>query len=169
MSEKKNVYYSLEDLLSRISDRIKEETDKQLNDFINRGAHNCGQAALGYIKKAADTFEQEIINLLTKIAETNPDIKEWEDIKKKVIRFADTIKSWINDECKGKWSKIKETIENETDTAINHVIHEINIFIDGKISSLKKEKSKSYTALLWDILKILIATVLGYLIGKYKY
>ncbi len=165
----KSIFIKFNESLPAIIASIKKDTEKQMEDMNRRGILLSGIAIETFIDTGMKSLMNGMIELLKKIATLKPSITEWEEIRSSLKQFSNERRQALYNECCHRWEPRlhpREVIKNKLTDLEKSVLNEADIFIDSYIQSIKEERSNKFNAIIWDIIKVIIGGIIGYILAK---
>ncbi|MCK9268490.1 MAG: hypothetical protein M0P14_07255 [Alkaliphilus sp.] len=154
---------NLQKILKRAPERINGRLYKILADYAAQNTLHGTPAMKAFIEKGYLSIKEEIINALEKCSLLPKNPKQWNTIRTSAKITLTLQSDSITSKCEKHWSEWfkKDLIE----PFISEVESEIDLYIDTKIAEIKTKKSEKKNTLIWDIIKIGIGVVCGYLLN----
>lgn len=161
----------LEVLSSGVDEAVKQATKRNLEEMIERGLLYSGIAMKGYAETGTAVLQTEIMEILGKIAELKPSISEWEKVRNFIKRFVELQCTRIHTEACRIWDPTKYPTEEVTRILVDRqktVLTEVSIFIESHIKAVREEHSHKQKTIVWDIIKIVIGGIIGYILARLR-
>ncbi len=136
------------------------------SDLIKRGMFGQGPGLEKYSEDWFECLRSDILTELEKVKPLNLTEKEWDSIYEIAQSMIKSQVDFLIQYFGSTWSTFPDSFRDKLIIKQDDLISVVESFAEGQKSLIKAQKDRDIRTKVWELFKILLSLIVGYVLGK---